>query len=45
MASVTSPPSANRGAVGAYKDIQTVSYVKEHELKGTEQFSAATFPQ
>lgn len=39
-----SVPVALRGAVGGYKDIQTVSYSKEGELQGTGKFSAATFP-
>ncbi|EXJ69092.1 taurine dioxygenase [Cladophialophora psammophila CBS 110553] len=40
----TSAPAALRGAVGAYKDIQTVSFSKEKELKGTDRFAAASFP-
>ncbi|KIX93595.1 uncharacterized protein Z520_10773 [Fonsecaea multimorphosa CBS 102226] len=39
-----SAPNALRGAVGAYKDIQTVSFSKENELKGTDRFAAASFP-
>jgi len=37
-------PNQLRGAVGAYKDIQTVSFSKESELKGTDKFAAASFP-
>lgn len=34
----------NRGAVGAYKDFQSVSMDREAELKGTGKFAAASFP-
>ncbi|KAJ9609864.1 hypothetical protein H2200_006193 [Cladophialophora chaetospira] len=38
-------PSTPKGAVGAYKDIQTVSYEKEKELSGTGKFGAASYPE
>ncbi|KIW81012.1 hypothetical protein Z517_04035 [Fonsecaea pedrosoi CBS 271.37] len=39
-----SAPTTLKGAVGSYKDIQTVSFSKENELKGNERFAAASFP-
>ena len=44
MATATVPTHL-RGAVGQYKDIQTVSYSKETELNGTDKFAAASYPK
>ena len=46
MATSVAQPAAfdNRGAVGGYKDFQTVSLDREAELKGTDKFAAASFP-
>ena len=34
-----------KGGVGAYKELNTSTVLLENELKGTEKFGAATYPQ
>jgi sulfonate dioxygenase len=43
-ATTASHPSALKGSVGQYKDIQTVRYDTNIELHGSEQFAPATYP-
>jgi hypothetical protein len=46
MATATSAPPTNlKGGVGAYKELQGNNVVLENELKGTEKFGAASYPE
>jgi hypothetical protein len=38
-------PIALKGGVGAYKDFQNMNVNHEAELKGTDKFAAASFPE